>query len=367
MISNGFESDFRDIQQRQLDTESPLKACLFNLIVISYDLERGLYCQELVRIITERFPCRIISVRAEQDTQYDFIRKTWSTLVVGTEGSRITCDALSIEASTNQLKQVPFLILPNIVPDLPVYIILAHDPTQDQLLLNQIESYANRLIFGTPSVDSMQRFATSVRQMIKAKPIQFIDIAWARSKGWREVLSRVLAEPEKLEACKGATNIHIVYSAQPGIASTRYELQALYLQAWLASRLGWTLLSVENSRATPRITYQTPQGSSLVITFGIQNSDILSQGAIWSIEINGSSEHHFLISHERDSRHVNVHASGPDRCDMPYSIFISNYQRGAALINELFYQPPSDHYLAMLNVFDSEIWNRHALQSDSGK
>lgn len=359
MASYSFEADFQDVQKGTPEVPNGLKACLFNLIVISYDLERALYCQELVRIITERFPCRIIFVRAEPDTQYDHIRETTSVQYVGSESSKIICDMISIEAGLNQIKQVPFHILPNIVPDLPVYVILAHDPTQDLALLHDVQPLASRIIFGTPHVDNMQRFAKSIREMIETNHKQYIDIHWARSKGWREVFAKVFTDVEKLDALKTATNINVVFTAPPSTSINRYELQALYFQAWLASRLQWELSSVEGPRSTPQITYKTATGS-VKVSLGVQDSEILDRGALWSVEIMGGDDHHFLINHERDSKHVKVHSSGPDRCDMPYTVFMSNYQRGSALISELFYQPPSEHYLAMLKEFDSEMWNLHS-------
>ncbi len=364
MVSYSFESDFQDLTQPKADSQvGGTKACLFNLLVISYDLESSVYCQELIRIITEKFPCRIIFVRGEQDSTFDFARMSKSMQVVGSENNRIVCDFISIEATSKQFNQVPFLILPNIVPDLPVYIVLAHDPTKDTLLLHQVEALANRIIFGTPYVDNMQRFTRSVRQLVKTNHRQFIDIHWARSKAWREVLAKVFLSAEKLEALEAATSIHIVFTALPGTASNRYELQALYLQAWLASRFGWKVKGVDGPRSTPRITYATKTGT-VTISLGVQDSEILDRGAIWSVEIMGDKDHHFLISHERDSKHVKVHASGPDRCEMPYTIFMSNYQRGSALIGEIFYQPPSAHYASMLEMFDSDIWNQHAMQTE---
>lgn len=363
MISYSFESDFQDLAKPQQDNQLSTKACLFNLIVISYDLESSVYCQELIRIITEKFPCRILFVRGEQESQYDFARMSKSMQIVGSENNKVVCDFISIEASSKQFNQVPFLILPNIVPDLPVYIVLAYDPTKDTMLLHQVEALANRVIFGTPYVDNMQRFTRSVIKLIKANHRQFIDIHWARSKAWREVLAKVFSSPEKLEAFASAKSIHIAFAGQPGTTSNRYEPQALYLQAWIASRFGWKIQSVDGPRSTPRITYATKTGN-VTISFSVQDSELLDRGALWSVEIMGEKDYHFLISHEGDSKHVKVHASGPDRCEMPYTIFMSNYQRGSALIGEIFYQPPSEHYASMLEMFDSDVWNQHAMQNE---
>ncbi|MGI0134242.1 MAG: glucose-6-phosphate dehydrogenase assembly protein OpcA, partial [Candidatus Micrarchaeaceae archaeon] len=327
MVTSRFESDFQDQPQAVVSQlSSSTRPCLFNLIVISYDLERALYCQELVRIITERFPCRILFVRAEKETGYDVLRQTLSTQYVGADNSTIVCDLLTIEASSKQLERVPYLIIPNIVPDLPVYVVVADDPTQDSSILQQLEQLAARIIFGTPHIDNMSRFAGSIRKLLTCNGKQFVDIHWARSKGWREVLAKVFADPEKLEALQTASNANIVFTAPPGHETNRYEPQVLYTQAWIASQCGWKLEKIEGPRSTPTITYTTKTGT-IKVALGVLDSAILDHGALWSLEVTGSSGHHFLISHERTARHVIVHASSAERCEIPYTIFMTNYQR----------------------------------------
>ena len=43
-----------------------IKASLFNLIVVANTLQRALHCQELVKLVTEKFPCRVIFVQVRR-------------------------------------------------------------------------------------------------------------------------------------------------------------------------------------------------------------------------------------------------------------------------------------------------------------
>ncbi|MDB6082048.1 MAG: hypothetical protein JWO53_1320, partial [Chlamydiia bacterium] len=54
--------------------QNVIKASLFNLIVLSQDPERAIHCESLIRIITAKFPCRIIFVRLDPSAQSDFVR-----------------------------------------------------------------------------------------------------------------------------------------------------------------------------------------------------------------------------------------------------------------------------------------------------
>jgi hypothetical protein len=81
-----------------------------------------------------------------------------------------------------------------------------------------------------------------------------------------------------------------------------------------------------------------------------KDTGILQPGAIFSFEAMTEGDYHFLLSHENDNKLVKVHASNPERCEIPYTIFISNYQNGPALVGEVFYQPQSEHYVEMLQI-----------------
>ena len=49
------------------------------------------------------------------------------------------------------------------------------------------------------------------------------------------------------------------------------------------------------------------------------DSNILEEGNVSSVEIRGDNDLHYLLSYERDDRHIVIHASSQDRCEIPYS------------------------------------------------
>ena len=129
------QNNFQENVTVAVEGQNLIKASLFNLIVIANSLQRGLHCQELVRFVTEKFPCRVIFVQSDESSQADFFHTEHTIQSIGTGLTRVCFDQFTIDSSTNQLHKVPFLILPNIMPDLPVYILIGHDPTQDHVIL----------------------------------------------------------------------------------------------------------------------------------------------------------------------------------------------------------------------------------------
>ncbi len=340
-----------------IEGQNLIKASLFNLIVVANSLPRGLQCQELVRLVTEKFPCRVIFVQSDVSSQADFFHTEHTIQSIGTGTTRVCFDQFRIDSSTNQLHKVPFLILPNIMPDLPVYILLGHDPTQDHVILPQIQKYANRIVFDCEMIDNLQRFSERMLTMMHESSGALIDVNWARTKAWREVMARVFNDKEKLEHLNQAKMIQISFTGRTLNSEPKHELQAIYLQAWLAAQLGWSLVSVEKQDGSMKISYRSHLGP-ITVSIAPKDSELLEPGAIYSLELMTHSEAHYLLSHERDRQLVVVHASTLERCEMPYTLFLHNYQKGTALVNEIFYQPFSEHYTAMLHALNSPSWGQ---------
>ncbi len=347
------ENGFQENIQVAVEGQNLIKASLFNLIVIANSIQRGLVCRELVRIVTSKFPCRVLFVQSDESNQADFFQTEHTIQSI----ANVCFDQFTINSSTNQLHKVPFLLLPNIMPDLPVYILVGNDPTEDHVILPQIQKYANRVIFDCESIDNLQRFSERMLAMIHDSTGSLIDVNWARAKGWREVMARVFYGDEKIDHLNQARMISISFAGRALNPNPQDELQALYLQAWLAAQLGWNLDSIEKQEGHISIHYRSHQ-NPITVTIAPKDTDILNTGAIFSIEVMTHGEAHYLLSHERDRQLVTVHASTLERCEMPYTLFLQNYQAGTALVNEIFYQPPSEHYPAMLHAFNNPAWGQ---------
>lgn len=336
-----------------------MKASLFNLIVISNNPDRAHRDEELVRIITEKYPCRVIFVRLDPSNNSDFVRSVNSFQAVGTGSGKVLCEVVTIEASSSQTHKIPFLILPNILPDLPVYILLGHDPSNDPIL-QSIHRYATRTLFDVDTFDSFPSFAERILALLQKASCtaDLIDMNWARTRAWRDSIALAFNTEESLKQLARAKTIQLSYVASPDMQSdkTHIEIQAIYVQAWIAAKLNWTLLSVEREAKNIRINYKYDH-VSVSVSCVPKDTPILPPGSIFSFEVMTHDDYHFLIAHENDPKIVRVHASNPERCEMPYSIFLPNFQNGPALVSELFHQIPSDHYKAALKELTHTMWN----------
>ena len=328
-----------------------LKASFFTLIVVAKGIENAQRCQKFVSVISKKFPCKIIFIAIDSDARESFLKQNLSVRTVGNKSSAISCDVLVIEASQDQAPKIPFLVIPEILADLPAFLLVGHDPSIVKDLIDKLESHVDRIVFDIPRLKNIGLFAEQILSLPKKH--KYIDLSWARIKPWRESLSRTFNSKEALDLLKSCNRLEIRYSHLP--TPNHYpDTQALLLQVWLGSRLGWQLTSIDENADHYTLHY-THGTREVIIILSPTDSSIIEDGNIVSVEVIGDNEVHFLLAHERDDRHIVIHSSFQDRCEMPYSLFVGSFQKGRSLPSEIFLQAASEHYLPSLESLSSKL------------
>jgi glucose-6-phosphate dehydrogenase assembly protein OpcA len=342
-------------QATELEGTNILKASLFTLIVVAKDAERALYLQRLVNLITKKFPCKVVFIAIDTVAKETFIRQNASTRIVGKGSNAISCDLLTIETSQDQFNRMPFLVIPEIVADLPVFLLVGHNPSEVKTIIDQLAPSVNRIVFDILRLHNVGRFAEEILALPNKQ--KYVDLNWARTKPWRETLARVFNTKEAISLLSSCNRVEIRHSHRhlSGGDGTTPDTQSILLQAWLSSRLGWQPVSVEENADHMLIRYASGSREISVILTPT-DSNLLDEGNIASIEIRGDNDIHYLLAYERDDRHIAIHASSQDRCEIPFSVFVGSFQRGRALPSEIFLQPPSEHYLPTIELISSRLW-----------
>jgi len=350
-----FETEHSESLPCVTEGQNLIKASLFNLLAISDSLEEAARCHEFVHLVTQKFPALVFRIKTDETSQMDFFHTEHTVQSVGHGTNKVCFDEIIIESSRSELKKAPFVLLPKILPDLPVYLFFAHNPIQDQVLFPELQKYATRIIFDCQQIDDIPAFSKEMRSYHERKGLDFVDSNWAKTKAWREVFSRVFDDVKKISLLQDAKRIQISYCRPSHEAKSKVELQALYLQAWLAAQLGWKLKAIKKEDGRLHFTYSS-QDKQLDVSLIATDTQMLAPSEIYSVEVMTYSECHCLISHEKEANQVVVHASNPERCEMPFTLFLSSYQKGGAFVNEVLYQPISEHYQNVLKELSSDLY-----------
>ncbi len=330
------------------------KSYLFNLIVYSPNESRSLELKKILSRVTEKFPCRIIQIEKNNEVDANEIKvKVWKEKL-GKPGLQVTCDVINISVTESQLDRVPFLILPNIVADLPVYLIWGEDPTISTKTLEALQNISTRLIFNAAWTDNLQDFSSRMLIFLKTLKIDSMDISWGLLSSWRDLLSKVFDSPEKMHALKNCQKIKITY---------RYEkpqdaLMAIYLQGFIASKMGWRLTAEEIQHDHHKaLCYRCKNEDINVILEPISLHEG-KPGDVACFELTARDGSFYSLNAIKTPSKVILHISSDVTCEMPCTFSLSDINRGFNFLKEIFYQPTSEQYGQMLEIVSKVNWEK---------
>ena len=321
---------------------------LFNLIVYTHEARYTEYFSKIVKLISTQFPCRIIFIKVHLQSKESFLKVTKTT-----ENSKN--EQIFIDVSEGDISKVYFLLLPLFIPDLPIYLLWGQDPTTENTLLPHLENFASRLIFDAETTENLQRFSQSMLARMESYQTQIVDMNWARISGWREVLAQIYDSPERFEQLVTAHSIELHYNDKANDLLVHPETQAIYLQAWLASRLKWKFVRGEKENGTQILYYQSLNKLRKFKLIPSTNSAFESEEVL-SMEVSGENGYECHIQHMTPSQ-VKVQASNQFQCELPFLLYMPTLQSARSFMQEIFFQKTSSQYKQLLEMIQLVKWS----------
>lgn len=323
-----------------LEGTSKMRASLFNLLVVTPKNDRSEYVRQITLKVLQRFPSRVIAISLDPNLPPGQIEAHVS-LIPGARGEvDIVCDYISLEVSPQSLDKIPFVILPHLLPDLPIYLLWADHPAT--FVSHEFEKWITRVIFDSEVAENLSSFATTLLHYHQKNGSDIADLSWARTENWRELLSSTFYSPERLATLQGASKIEITYNAFETPSFCHTKIQSLYLQAWLASQLGWKLASAKPDH----FTYQ--HGLEMILKPA--HNAKLTPGTVISLDILTPTDLHFSFA--RDPLHphqIRTLICDVEKCEIPSKYIFTKSQTGLSLVNEIYHTGTSSHFLKVLD------------------
>jgi hypothetical protein len=308
-----------------LEGTNKMRASLFNLVVISPKNQRSEYVRQITLKVLQRFPSRLIAINVDPDLPPDYLDAHVS-LITGAKGEYdIVCDYISLDVSPKNLDKIPFILLPHLLPDLPIYLLRADNP--DSSLPPSLTKWVTRTIFDSEVADNLSSFAKKLLQIHETTRCDIADLSWARTENWRELISSTFYSQDRLAALQNSCTITFTYNAYETPFFCHTKIQAIYLQAWLTSLLGTHL-------TFNLVPDQNPK---------------LAPGTVISCDIVTPTQNHFSFS--RDPLHphqIRTIICDIEKCDIPSKYIFTKSQTGLSLVNEIYHTGTSPHFLKVL-------------------
>lgn len=349
------EGELKNLWEKN-PNENKIKACLFNLIVYIPEEGRVEYFKEIIAKIIHNFPCRVLLIERESDERKSRLDLSVTTEVHLAEDVEIICDQIVVKVSRDLIERVPFIIIPHLVPDLPVYLLWGKDPTVETDLLPCFQKWASRIMFDTDCTRDMQKFSQLMLHKLETLKTEIMDVHWALISPWRDVVAQIFNSPERIQQLARANLIKITYNTANAEYVHHLETQAIYLQGWLAAQLDWKLERLTKDDHLIHLHY-AKDGKNIKVEL-LQGQDTnLQCGALINMQIETQDLMIYDIVRNDAIKKVVIHITAGDQCLLPFTLPLPNLKSSLNFMREIFYEQSSEQYRNMLKKLAETNWH----------
>ena len=221
-------------QEGKLGDAGVLRACSMTLLVMAEDADDAAALGETIAALMPEHPARSILIRlrgeGERALSQRVYQQCWKPFG---QRQQICCEQIEITASDAALADLPSVILPLAVPDLPVILWCRSARLARRPEFGEIAGMATKVVMDSAAAGVTNKDATdAIRRMaddVRRGGI-LADLAWTRLTRWRETLARVFENRDTLAHLSEVDSVQVRFGAG-------YETAAWYLAAWAANAL----------------------------------------------------------------------------------------------------------------------------------
>jgi len=212
------------------NTAGVLRACSLTLVVLAESSDDAAALGETIAALMPEHPARAIVIRltgAGPRALADQVQQQcWKPFG---QGKQICCEQIEITASDAALADLPSVLLPLAVPDLPA-IVWCRSPRLVKIAeFNEIARMATRVVVDSAAFpdmhDAIQWMAQAVRDGLVIG-----DLSWTRQTRWREMLSHVFDNREYLAKLAAIERVRVEFRRPLGVS-------AWLMGAWVTGAL----------------------------------------------------------------------------------------------------------------------------------
>ena len=298
----------KELSELWTETASPgsegvLRACSMTMIVIADESEDTQGIGETLAQLMKEHPSRAIVIRLrdarEPSLESRVFAQCWKPF-----GSRqhICCEQIEITSSDASLPDVPAVVLPLVVADLPVLLWCRSGRVTDLPGFREIEMLAQKVIFDSHTFADQDKALTKLLS-VSVPGVRVADLAWGRLTRSRELLAQAVNSDDILQSLAKVDVIR-VHAKGPNP-----DVPSRYFAAWLANRLAlaganprleWDYTPVASPTSLRGVILTAPDGFNL----SAQVTQAFANGVSVDLTVNGRlncavllrpSEHDLLL------------------------------------------------------------------------
>ena len=215
-----------------------MRACSLTLLVLVNEEDDVAALSETLAELMQSHPSRAILIRvaAGGDERLEADVKAHCWMPMGRR-QQICSEQIEIQVSERTASDLPSVLLPLIVSDLPVVVWCRSERVARLPVFRELSAFAGRLIVDVREFRG-SRDALSWLSDLSRSASGVTDLSWARLTRWRETVAQVFEN----EACRQRLpELAAVELAYGGSGDAGIPASAYLMAGWLVNCLGWSL------------------------------------------------------------------------------------------------------------------------------
>lgn len=263
---------------------------VLNLVAVARQPEIAERCAATIVATGARHPSRsMVFAAADMDgpAGMDAYVRTL-TAPSATGGGETDADLIYLTARGDTGRHLASIIVPLLLHDLPVALWWPHDPMFSSRRADRLLPIADRLVVDGSSwsgngLDRLEEMAGVARK----RRLVVADFSLLKQARWREAVASVYDLPDLRPHLRAVRSIKVEYAAAESQDSTGFTnvVRPVYHVAWLASRLGMSVVTPLQRGSDGRRTATLRQGSHRVAVELQPVCSDLSGGSTVRVEI----------------------------------------------------------------------------------
>ena len=243
-----------------------LRACAMTLVVVAEEREDAAEVGETLALLMREHPSRAVVVRVRDvdapELEAKVLAQCWMPFG---QRRQICCEQIEISTSNASLVDVPAVVLPLVVADLPVILWfrparLFASPALIDLSRIATKTIIDSAVFPDPKA-GLQRLARA-----SASGLRVGDLAWTRLTRWRELIAQIFENPVYFSRLRSIATVTITHPPGAPPVGVRYMSAWLRLCLELAgcnARVRWAQSGEAGDAGLSRVEFSSSDPSVL--------------------------------------------------------------------------------------------------------
>ena len=331
LLSKQIDHLWSDLAERsEGDEQALMRACSLTLVVLADAEENPADVSEALAELMQTHPSRAIVVRVsagESDRLEAEVRAhCWMPLG---RRQQICSEQIEVEASEASLAELPSVLLPLIVPDLPAILWCRSERAFSSPAFRELRELAPRVIM---DVEKFRRPAQALARLAQqASEDVTTDLSWTRLTRWREMVAQAFENPVCRRSVAGFSDIVVCYRSDP---DEEIPASVLLMAGWLVNSLGWKWTGASVSADDDRVLHLSHGGAPARVRFRCSGEGGAGS-RLARLEIASAGAEPVRVALEREGDHLGIQVEAANCEPIGMRVWFPPSQDGPLLGEEL--------------------------------